>query len=109
MDRKFFGLCGNITTGGNDDERVRLAVGVFEIEATKEDGSGRCDALAKAHFLAYARYYYGCISTCVSWAVGKKRGGGRTVSSEDIEEVKEQWIFNVADVLCPCLLEGSAV
>ena len=36
-------------------------------------------------------------------------GKGRTVSSEDIEEVEEQGIFNVASVLRSCLLEDSTV
>lgn len=54
MDRTFFGLCGDITTGGDDDERVRLAIRVFEVESAKEDGSGRYDALSEVHFPAYA-------------------------------------------------------
>lgn len=46
MDGVFLGLCGNVATGCDDDERVRLAVGVFEVKPTKEDGSGRSDTLA---------------------------------------------------------------
>lgn len=36
-------------------------------------------------------------------------GKGRTVSSKDVEEVKEVRIFNVTAVLCSCLLESGAV
>lgn len=36
-------------------------------------------------------------------------GKGRTVSSEDVEEVKEVRIFNVTAVLCSSLLESGAV
>lgn len=54
MDGGFFGLCGNVATSGDDDERVRLAVRVLEVEPAKEDGGGRCGALAEIQFLAYA-------------------------------------------------------
>lgn len=57
MDGKFFGLGGNVATSGYDDERVRLAVRIFEVEPAKEDRGGRCDALAEAHFLANACYH----------------------------------------------------
>jgi len=38
-----------------------------------------------------------------------RRAGRRTVSGEDVEEVKEQRVFHVAHIVCPSLLEGSAV
>lgn len=45
---------------------------------------------------------------CVPHVV-KEAEKGRTVSSENIEEVKEERILNVTNVLCPCLLEGGTV
>ena len=41
--------------------------------------------------------------------VAEGYGGCRTVSSENIEEVEEQGIFDVTHVLCPRLLEGGTV
>ena len=58
MDWELFGLGGDIATGSNHDERICLAVGVFEIEPAEEDrGSGR-DALAESHSLADPRYHW---------------------------------------------------
>jgi hypothetical protein len=36
-------------------------------------------------------------------------GMSRTVSSEDVEEIEEQRVFNVAYILSPRLLESRAV
>jgi len=72
MDGKLFGLCGDITTGGDDDERVRLAVRVFEIKPAKEYRRGRRDALAEGHSLAYSRYDWD-----VLLSVFRERRGGK--------------------------------
>jgi len=59
MDREFFCLGRHITTRGDDDERVRLAVRILQIEPAKEYGRGRCDALAESHSLAHPCYNWG--------------------------------------------------
>jgi len=105
MDGKLFGLGGDVTTGGDDDERVRLAIRVFEIEPAEEYRRGRRDALAEGHSLAYSCYDWGGVSIGVSREVE----GNRTVSSENVEEVKEQGVFHVTHVLCSCLFEGCTV
>ena len=56
MNGKLFGLCGDVTTRSDDDERVRLAIRVLEIEPAEEDRRGRCDALAEGHPLTYSCY-----------------------------------------------------
>jgi hypothetical protein len=68
MDGRLFGFCGNITTSGDDDERVCLAVRVFEVEPAKEDGSSRGYALTKVHFPAHACYH--CIRIRISVSQG---------------------------------------
>lgn len=34
---------------------------------------------------------------------------GRTISGEDVKEVKKQRVFDVTHVFCSCLLKGSTV
>ena len=108
MDGGLFCLGGDVTTRSDDDERVRFAVRVLEIEPAKEDRRCRCDSLAEGHSLAYS-----CYNWSVSVSVFRDRGwegeNGRTVSSEDVEKVKEQRVFHITHVLCSRLPEGCAV
>ena len=53
MYRRFFSLGGDVTTRGDDDEGVRFAVRVLEIEPAKEHRCGGSYSLAEGHFLAY--------------------------------------------------------
>ena len=68
MDGEFFGLGGDITTRGDDDKGVCLAVRVLEIEPAKEYRRGRCDALAESHSLARP-----CYDWCVLVSVFRSR------------------------------------
>jgi hypothetical protein len=62
MDRKFFGFGGDITTRGDDDERVCFAVRVLEIEPAEEHRRGGCYALTEGHSLAYPRDHWAYVS-----------------------------------------------
>ena len=73
MDGELFCLGGDITTGGDDDKRVCLAVRVLKIEPAEEYRRGRSDALAESHFLACPCYNWGVL-ICV---FGSRWDGGR--------------------------------
>lgn len=105
MHGKFFGLGSDITTRSDDDERVCFAVRVLEIEPAEQHGRGSGDALTEGHSLAYPRYYWG--GSALVFRKGAE--GTRTISGEDVEEVKEQRVLHVAHILCSCLLEGCTV
>ncbi len=55
--RRLFCLCGHIAAGSNDDERVRLAVRVLDVETTEEDGGSSDHPLSQLQFLAELGYY----------------------------------------------------
>jgi hypothetical protein len=44
-----------------------------------------------------------------SVAGGREAETSRTISSENVEKVEKQRIFDVTHVLCSCLLEGGTV
>ena len=52
VDRRLFCLGGNIATGGDNNERVGLAVGILYVKAAEENGCRRNDALSQLEFLA---------------------------------------------------------
>ena len=52
MNGGLLSLCGHVTTGGDDDEGVGLAVRVLEVEPTEEDRRGGRHALSEAELFA---------------------------------------------------------
>ena len=63
VDRRLFCLCGNITAGGDDDEGIRLAVRVLDVETAEEDGRGGDHSLSQMEFLAELGYYWDGVGT----------------------------------------------
>jgi hypothetical protein len=68
VDGGFFRLCGDVAACGYHDERVRLAVQVFDVEPPEKDRGGGDNSLTQGQAFAQHRDDYKNI--CVSWRVG---------------------------------------
>jgi hypothetical protein len=56
VDGRLLGFCGDVAACGGDDEGVRLAIPVFDVEAAKEHSGSRNDTLAELETLAELGY-----------------------------------------------------
>jgi len=56
MYRAFFCLCGNIAACSYDEERICIAIRVFDIESAEKDGGGSYDSLAQQKVFAKLGY-----------------------------------------------------
>ena len=107
MDGGFFCLCGDVAACGYHDERVGLAVQVFDVEPPEKDRGCGDNSLTQGQAFAQHRDDYENMRELESGELWRMEWP--TICKIDVEEVDMLWRLDILEILATSLLERSTV